>query len=456
VSGFARELRLRLDACIADVGIPGSSIAVYHAGAWDEVTAGILNIRTAVPVTPDAVFMIGSVTKTITASLMMQLVDEGRVDLENPAVRYLPEVEIEGVPLPEEITVRRLLNHTSGIDGDFFIDTGRNDDALELYMSELGRTRYLHPPGRMRAYNNAAYGMVGRIIEKLIGEPFHRIFRERALLPLGIEDSVLRPEEFLRYRSAVGHTQDSETGGVRVADPLIGELNHLPAGTLVSMSARSLATFGQMIVDRGMSIDGNRIVSEAGLEAMERPLTGVVPEVHRSHVWECENLGDARLLSHFGGTCGQNSWLGVVSERELVVAVLTNFFSGAFSVLQEIVPWILTEKIGLELPPHEVEEPESPPAIDLEPLVGSYHRFAMDVEITRDNDGLRVSVDDHEHELDLGPEPSYPLRPLTPTSFLIEGQQLLPSEPLTVQFFSWDDWPSPVLVYFGRAHLRES
>jgi CubicO group peptidase (beta-lactamase class C family) len=293
------------------------------------------------------------------------------------------------------------------------------------------------------------------MIEKLGDAPFREVFRQRTLLPLGIEDSVLRPEEFLKYRSAVGHVQHGGSDMTEVADPLVGELNHLPAGTLVSMSARSLAAFGRMIVDRGVGPDGDRVVSETGLQEMERPLTGVVPEVSRSHVWECENLDGARLLSHFGGTCGQNSWLGVVPEHRLVVAVLTNFFSGAFNVLREVVPWILREKTGLDLPGHVAESPGVPPDVDLDPLVGGYKRFAMDVEITRDAEGLKILVEDHEHELDLGPDARYPLKPLDESTFLIEGQQLLPTEDLTVQFFSWDDWPSPVLVYFGRAHVKE-
>ena len=361
---FAGELEERLDRCLRDHRIPGAEIAVLHAGQWHEAVEGVTNVATAVRVTPDTVFMIGSITKPFTASLLMQFVDEGAVELDVPANRYLPEVEIEDSQLPDEITVRRLLNHTSGIDGDFFVDTGRNDDALERYVSELGRTRYLHPPGRMRAYNNAAYAMVGRIIEKATGQPFCQVLRERVLLPLGIGDSVLSPEEFLKYRSAVGHVLDQETDGISIAHPTVGEFNHVPAGTLVSMSARSLATFGRVIVDRGVTTGGRRLVSEAGLEAMEQPLTGVVPEVNRSHVWECDPLGDARLLSHFGGTCGQNSWLGVVPERELVIAVLTNYFSGAFNVLQEIVPWILSELAGFELPAHVAEQPDAPPDIE--------------------------------------------------------------------------------------------
>lgn len=455
MASFVGELEDRLARCVQDHRIPGASIAVINGSQRYEVVAGVTNIETEVAVTPDTVFMIGSITKPFTAALLMQFIDEGDVELDVPANRYLPEVEIEDSQLPDEITVRRLLNHTSGIDGDFFIDTGRNDDTLERYVSELSRTRYVHPPGRMRAYNNAAYAMVGRIIEKATGQPFCQVLRERVFVPLGIEDSVLRPDEFLKFRSAVGHVLDRRSDELSIADPTIGEFNHVPAGTLVSMSARNLATFGRMIVDRGKASRGHRLVSEAGLEAMEQPLTGVVPEVTRSHVWECEPMGDARLLSHFGGTCGQNSWLGVVPERELVIAVLTNYFSGAFNVLEEIVPWILSDLAGLELPAHAAEQPDAPPDIDLDPLVGSYHRFAMDVEITREENGLRVHVDDHENELDLGPDPSYPLTPLSESAFLIEGQQLLPSEPLTVQFFSWDDWHSPVLVYFGRSHLKE-
>ena len=101
----------------------------------------------AQPATTDSVFQIGSITKVWTATVVMQLVDEGLLDLDAPVVEVLPELRLADPDVTKQVTMRHLLTHTSGIDGDVFTDTGRGDDCLEKYV-DAARRRRAEPPAR--------------------------------------------------------------------------------------------------------------------------------------------------------------------------------------------------------------------------------------------------------------------------------------------------------------------
>ena len=248
-----KNLQSKLEQCINYYQIPGASVTIYQNGVFTQAVAGVINQNTQQPVLPETIFMIGSITKVLTATLLMQLVDEGMVDLNDSATVYLPEVKVAGKKLKEEITIAMLLNHTSGIDGDFFDSTGNNEDALEKYIEVLTKLEYMHPPGKMRAYNNAAYNMMGRIIEILRGEPFHRVLHERLFQKIGITDDVLQHSEFLRYSAAIGHAKDPKTGKINLSETSIGEFGQLAMGALVAMSSLSLAKIGQFYLNDGVT-----------------------------------------------------------------------------------------------------------------------------------------------------------------------------------------------------------
>src|SRR3954466_13339235 len=105
-------------------GVPGASLAILSGDEVAEASYGVLNVRTGAPATPDALFQIGSITKVWTATIVMQLVDEGKLDLDRPVVTYLPEFKVADADVTRQVTTRQLLTHTSGIDGDLFLDTG--------------------------------------------------------------------------------------------------------------------------------------------------------------------------------------------------------------------------------------------------------------------------------------------------------------------------------------------
>ena len=91
-----------------------------HGDKVQSAAAGVINVNTGVDVTPDTLFQIGSITKVYTTTLIMQLVDEGRIELGAPAAAYLPELRFGNGEASHTVTIRQLLTHTSGVDGDFF------------------------------------------------------------------------------------------------------------------------------------------------------------------------------------------------------------------------------------------------------------------------------------------------------------------------------------------------
>src|SRR5262245_59964558 len=108
----------QLPALIEKYDVPGAAVAGLSGGEIAENAAGVLNKATGVLATPDSVFQIGSVTKLWTSTLVMQLVDEGKVDLDLPVRTYLPEFKIKDESAAAQITTRQLLCHTSGFEGD--------------------------------------------------------------------------------------------------------------------------------------------------------------------------------------------------------------------------------------------------------------------------------------------------------------------------------------------------
>ena len=119
----------RLSELIQRHRVPGATLGILHGGEITDTGVGVLSTATGVEVTPGSLFQIGSITKVWTATLVMQLVDEGGLDLDAPVVDALPGFRVADPVVTRTVTMRHLLTHTSGIDGDLFIDTGRGDDS---------------------------------------------------------------------------------------------------------------------------------------------------------------------------------------------------------------------------------------------------------------------------------------------------------------------------------------
>ena len=200
------QLRERLAELISEHGVPGASVSVLVGSEITDAEAGVVNVRTGVEVGRDSPFMIQSTTKVWTATLVMQLVDEGLVELDLPVARYLSGFRTADQRASSAITVRQLLTHTGGFEGDIWAPTSSGEDALERFVTEHVSQAAQHAePGRFFSYCSAGMGVLGRVIEVLRGTTYNQALRRYLTDPLGLDEVVVDVGEAPAYRTAIGH-----------------------------------------------------------------------------------------------------------------------------------------------------------------------------------------------------------------------------------------------------------
>ena len=192
-------------ATAAQFGIPGVAVGVWADGRAEYACHGVTSIDNPLPVDRDTLYVLGSVTKTYTATALMRLVAQGQVELDAPVRRYVPELRLADEQAAAEITVLNLLNHTAGLDWRMIVDTGEGDDALAAYVAKLAELKLIAPPGARASYSQAGYNLAGRIIEKVTGLTYERAIASLVLEPLGLSHSFFARDDVMTRRFAVGH-----------------------------------------------------------------------------------------------------------------------------------------------------------------------------------------------------------------------------------------------------------
>lgn len=379
----------RFAGLLAAHRIPGAAIAISVGDDVIEHAAGVLNNTTGVEVTPDSLFQIGSVTKPLTATLVMQLVDEGELDLDAPIRRCLPDFRLADEAASATITARHLLTHTAGFGGDIFTDTGRNDDAIELYVANLADVPQQSGPGDMFSYNNAAYVILGRVIEVLRGKPYAACLQEGLVDPLGLSHTALGAERAIMFRAAVGHVAAKPGDPERPAPVWNLPVGHAPAGSLLAMSPRDLLVFARMHMRDGVGPDGNAVLSPRSVAAMrEQQVT--VPALAGwgdgwGLGWELAQWPGGEVIGHRGGTLGQSSNLRLVPSAGLAIAFVQNGGQEG-TATQELFGFLLRELAGVELPALP-QPPAEPLPADPERYAGVYDSPAGELVVSADGDG---------------------------------------------------------------------
>lgn len=339
------SLRSWLEDAVGRSGIPGASVAVLVGDELLTATAGVLNVETLDPVTPDAVFQIGSTMKVITAALVMQLVDEGAVALNAPVHEYLPELrsaeDIDGV------TVRRLLDHSSGLPGNYFEDFGRGDDSIERYVAALLRLPRAHRAGSMFSYCNGGYVVAGRLLEVVTGMSFRDVVSNRLSVPLGLSATTTRIEDVYGRRQAAGH-EPNGSGQHRVHPVQLAAWSSIPAGSQAVSTAAELATFARIAMSP--AADQQSVLSTTSASLMATPSCDLpCPYWGRRSQglgWGVDERDGRTVLLHGGGTTGQAAMMLGVPDSDTTIVVLTNSAAGA-ALLAPAEAWLLEQACGI-------------------------------------------------------------------------------------------------------------
>ncbi len=372
----------RLAELAADARVQGAVLGIWAGGQQTLASHGMLSTATGVRVTGDSLFQIGSVTKPWTATMIMQLVDEGRLELDTTVSEVLPGVRVGADDLGADITIRHLLTHTAGIDGDIFTDTGRGDDCVERYVSLLGQASQTCPIGQAYSYSNSGYVLLGRIIEVLDERVWDESLRQRLIEPLELTKTVTLPEDAILHRAAVGHRSrphEADPSPTWMLPRSIG-----PAG-LITASAQDVLTFARMHLVGGVAPGGARVLAEAAAAAMREPQFPV-PAVGSSAQavglsWRLFEWGGHHVFGHDGNTIGQTAYLRIDPEAGVAVCLLTNS-SNPQVLYQRLFSEVMREYAGIEAPAEpEPAEAELASSNGVARHAGRYERTSRSFDV---------------------------------------------------------------------------
>jgi CubicO group peptidase (beta-lactamase class C family) len=298
-------------------GQPGLTVGVTDRDATISIgTYGLAEIASGRPVDEETLFEIGSIGKTFTAILVLQLAEEGAIDLDAPVAAYLPWFEVPQPDGAEPIAVAHLLSHTSGLAAG--ID-GTPEAAFQVWSLRDLPTRSL--PGERFHYSNVGFKALGLVLEAVTGSPYPELLRTRILEPLGMTATEPAITNEIRDRLAVGYEylHDDRTAGPR--DPLVTAtwLETATADGSIASNARDMCAFARMLL-RG----GEPVLGADAFARMSAPHARVSDTVAYGYGLLIRELEGRRTIGHGGGMVGYLAGLQVDVEAGIGAIVLQN------------------------------------------------------------------------------------------------------------------------------------
>lgn len=436
ITGWARDPMAAAEQFVASPHVVGVAVAGVHDGTIEVAAAGVADHETGEPLSLEHVLRPGSVTKMLTATLVMQCADDGLVDLDAPVTRYVPDFRLRDPGAADRVLVRHLLSHTSGIDAtDLFVDTGDDEGALARYIGLLADVGLLSEPGAVFSYNNAGTALAGHLVATVRGTTWEDALQAHVLDPLGM-------------------TSTGFVNGRREGDPALAARlarSHL-AGPAGVTPLPHVATEAQWT--RGLGPPGGRTVSSAGdlgrfllshlggagdVPPVLRPETavrmrervidapgGVVQMAGSGLGWQTWQSGELAYVRHAGAYDGQSTVIAIDPATSTGLVVMTNSLNGHAAVAQVLdsvaVPW--------------TDEPAPP---DLSPYAGTYRAQIGEVIISlADGGGLQATMP--------AVGITAPIWPVDRGSFLGAGG--------ACAFFDFDDAGGPRFMRFQMRALR--
>ena len=407
----------RLNDYAADFGVPGAAAAIVTADGVAEAATGLLNLSTRVATTRDSLFQIGSISKIFTATLVLRQIEQGRIGLDDPVIRHLPSFAVASPEVTECLTIRHMLTHTSGIDGDFFPETGSDSDCIDNYVRACAALGQVHAPGAATSYCNAAPIVLGALLQRLTGRSWDALIADEILRPLGASHITSDLAELPRYRVAVGHLPDPESKAPKVAKRLHLPRGMGPTGATLHCSAGDLARFGKLFADGGRTESGEQVLSaETIAQATERQAdwpTTPWTAIRMGLGWRIHDWEGRRIFGHDGATIGQAGFLRIVPETGLAAVLLANG-GGAKNLYQALFGDILREFAGIGMP-------GQPPAIDRDSfdagrVTGRYANILTEAEISVENGDLILKSRLRGLLADALADETWPLIPIAPNA----------------------------------------
>jgi len=354
----ARSIEATIDRTKREFGVPGMAVSVVSGG--EVIYSGGRGIRTTgddAPVDDETLFQIASVSKAFTAAALAILADEGKLGWDDPVIDHLPEFRMYDPWVTREFTIRDLLTHRSGLPlgaGDLLLFPKGNTTREEI----VHAMRYLKPSTSFRsefAYDNLLYIVAGEVVARVAQTPFEDFVEQRLLFPLGMTDCrATLARAAGNANKATPHVPVD--GGVEKTDSL--ESSTASAAGGINCSARSMARWASFVLKKGLTPEGERLISEAQFGQLLRPITllpvsGYAAKNSGAFLsayalgWQVSTFYGRPMLSHSGGLWGMTTFLVILPEQDFAVFVSNNLLSPAPRALAyDIVDQFLEDEVA--------------------------------------------------------------------------------------------------------------
>lgn len=376
-----REVEAFLDRFVArqlkGYKIPGATVSVVKDGEILYAKGyGQADVEAKEPVVADkTLFKIASISKLFTTTAVMQLVEDGRLDLDRDVNAYLEDVEVPNTYPGRPVTLRNLLTHTAGFEERFTGSGARGAAGLDLveYLSGQMPAR-VRPPGEVTAYSNYGMALAGLVVQEASGMPFDRYVEENILAPLGMKSTTVAqpPAPELKERLAPGYDLE---GGKPVAGEFLGYPRDAPASAAIT-TATDMAWFmiAQLQDGRYGEAGGSaRILEKATAEEMQKRQFANEPRLDgMAYGFEEQTLNGERVIEHGGGQLQYHALAALLPERNvgIFVAYNSNGDGGDFAEYELVNAFL--DRFYPKPQPSAVKSPGEGASGDAQRVAGGY------------------------------------------------------------------------------------
>ena len=383
---------------MSEYRIPGVAFGILKNGRMTMRALGITNADNPQPLTPETMFPIASISKTVTATAIMRLIEQGKLELAAPVRSYIPEFAVADAGATRDIAIWHLLTHTPGFEGQLTPED-YGVYSLARFAESQKELPQLAPPGEIWSYNNAGFTIAGRVIEVATGQRIHDALRDLVIRPIGLTRTFTRTEEAVTYRFAAAHRTANDV--LTVLRP-ISRSSAVTAGG-VWMSLADMLAYAKFHLGDGTGADGKPVLARSSLEQMRAPrIRKVGTDDEMGLGWHLRKVGGVTTAAH-GGTLGHISLLELVPERQMALAILTNHSEG-WRLIQDVERSALSVLEGLSRDPARtighrglnetmIDAPVMAQQPDPAPYLGTYRRPPLNAVNTVAVTGGQLTLD---------------------------------------------------------------
>lgn len=311
----------------------GSALVAENGKVVYKGAFGLANMEWNIPNTPDTKFRLGSITKQFTATLTMQLVEQGKIKLDAKIADYLPDYRKD---IGQKVTIHQLLTHTSGIPSytgqqGFVENVSRNPYKTDDFVKKYASGNLEFEPGSKYSYNNSGYFLLGAIIEHVTGKPYEQVLKENILDPLGMKNTGYDHHDTIIPKRATGYS--------RTAD---GYTNAAYLDMSIPYAAGSMYSTVEDLYLWDQALYTDKLVSAQSKALMYKPFLG-----DYAYGWVVQNApfkqngNEVQVIRHGGGINGFTTTIVRFPQEKNLIVMLDNTGTGYLDPLSDSIAKIL-------------------------------------------------------------------------------------------------------------------